>query len=546
MSRIRDLKRRVRKGERGAVAIILALVMLVIMAAAALGMDIAKLVYERQALRGAVDAAAQAGSYALPDATKAAAEAKAFALAAAPDLDLDPAKVDVKLYCAVATKNGTPYPDEAQIPGICNPGSWWSKGQPAAGCNDQMCLLKCEGSGAACNTIKVTYEKTVQFFFAPVIGIPTGSTGALSTASCRGACGSVAPNPLDVVVMADRTPSMSDSSIKDPNLKGAFNKMKDGLKEMLAVMNRDQQYLAFGTIAKSTPTASCLTQEPSSSTFSGEAFPSSVYRDSSKSKSPQTNVKWTFNGSWVPVGYSNNYTTGSAADGTLKANTASSLYKAINCMDLSDSTVNYPAASSGYKVNTNEGTHLAAAMKGAIKFITNPANLTGMPSREDYGTPKKVIIFETDGAPSELLQSHSDALSLGNNYDIGYTGGADVGNGLYQSCDNLLNVAQKGKDQGIKIITIGVGDVNTATCGKSGGSTVYVRDVLAKAASPKSNGSASDALDCTISGNTAKENSDGDHYFCAATASDLSSVFMAATAKITGNTRFIKVPGISD
>lgn len=546
MSRIRKFRRRVKDRERGAVAIILALVMLVVMAAAALGMDIAKLVYERQALRGAVDAAAQAGSYALPDATQALADAKAFALAAAPDLDLDPAKVDVKLYCAVATKNGTTLPDEAQIPGICNPGSWWSKGQPAAGCNDQMCLLKCEGSGAACNTIKVTYEKTVQFHFAPVIGIPTGSTGALSTASCRGACGSVAPNPLDVVVMADRTPSMSDSLIKDANLKGAFNKMKDGLKEMLTVMNRDQQYVAFGTIAKSTPTSSCLTQAPSSATFSGEAFPGSVYRDSKLSKSPQTNVRWTFNGSWVPVGYSNNYTTGSAAAGTLQANTNSNLYKAINCLAISDATVNYPAASSGYKVSTNEGTHLAAAMKGAIKYITNPANLNGMPSREDYGTPKKVIIFETDGAPSELLQSHSDALNLANNYDIGYTGGVDVGNGLYQSCQNLLNVAKKAKDQGITIITIGVGDVNTATCGKSGNTTIYVRDVLAQAASPKSNGSPSDALNCNIAGNTAKENADGDHYFCAATASDLSSVFMAATAKITGNTRFIKVPGISD
>jgi hypothetical protein len=309
---------------------------------------------------------------------------------------------------------------------------------------------------------------------------------------------------------------------------------------MLLTMNRDQQLVAFGTIAKSVPTSSCKSAEPSG----GTAFEESpAYRDSSKSKVPQTDKLWTFRGSWVPVGYSYDYTTGAKNTNNLAVNTASQLYKAIDCLDYSNDKVDYPAASSGYKVSTNEGTHLAAALKGAARYILNTPNTGGgLPDRSAYGTPKKVIVFETDGAPSELFNSASSALSLTDSRDIGYTGGSDVGNGKAQSCQNLLDVATAVKAKDIKIITIGVGDVNTADCGSAG----EVRDVLAKVASKKANGTASDALDCTISGNTAKENSDGDNYFCAATAGDLSSVFAAAVASITGNTKFIKVPGVSD
>jgi hypothetical protein len=526
------------KRERGAVAVVVAIVMVMLMAAAALGMDIAKLAYERQALRAAIDAASQAGSFALPDVTTATADAKAFALASAPDLNLNPAQVQVQTYCAIAVKSGTNNPDENQVPSICNPGTAWAKGQPAAGCNGTICVLPCSGTGAACNTIKVSYDKTVAFAFAPVIGIPSWPTGAISSASCKGMCGALAPNPLDVVVVADRTPSMNNGT-------SAFANMKQSLKDMLLTMNRDQQYVALGTLAKSTPTGTCLTQEPSSSTFSGKAFSSATGKVTGQTWS-WADKKWTFNGAWVPADFSNNYTTGNQADGTLVVNTASALYKAINCLDYSDSTVSYPKASDGTSTSTNEGTHLASAMKGATKYLLDSSHLSGMPSREEYGTPKKVIIFETDGAPSELFNSHSDALLLGNDYDIGYTGGADVGNGKYQSCANLMTMAQKAKDAGIKIITIGVGDVNTATCGTYSGSTVYVRDVLAKSASPKASGSASDAIDCTTAGNTSKENSDGDSYFCAASAGDLSSIFAAAVASITGNTKFIRVPGISD
>ncbi len=524
------LKRKLRRTERGASAVLLAITMLMIMGAAALGFDIAKLAYERQALRAAVDAAAQAGAYALPDATLAVADAKKFLVESAPDLELNASSLVVKLYCAVAVKSGTSSPDESQVPGICNPGTGWTKGTAAAGCNTAMCLLPCSGSGAACNTIKVSYDKTVYFSFAPAIGINTGSTGAISSASCKGMCGALAPNPLDIVVMADRTPSMKDVS-------GAFTNMKQSLKDMLLTMNRDQQLVAFGTIAKSVP-GTCLSAEPNG----GNAFAESPAFTTSKTQAAQTDKLWTFNGNWVPVGYSSNYTTGSAAAGTFAVNTSSNIYKAIDCLDYSDSTVDYPAPTTGLKVSTNEGTHLAAALKGAARYLLNTPDSGGtLPDRSAYGTPKKVIVFETDGAPSEVFNSSSSAVSLGNSYDIGYTGGSDVGNGLSQSCDNLKAIANLVKAKDIKIIVIGVGAVNTANCGSG-----EVRDVLANVASPRSNGAASDAVDCTISGNTAKENSDGDNYFCAATAADLSSVFAAAVASITGNTKFIKVPGISD
>ena len=68
-------KRVIRDGERGVSAVILALSMTVMMGAAAIGFDIAKLYYERQMVRNAVDAAAQAGAAQLPTAGSAAATA---------------------------------------------------------------------------------------------------------------------------------------------------------------------------------------------------------------------------------------------------------------------------------------------------------------------------------------------------------------------------------------------------------------------------------------------------------------------------------------
>ncbi len=59
-------------------------------------------------------------------------------------------------------------------------------------------------AGDKCNTIRLATANTIPYYFAPVIGINSGSTGTVSAASCKGACGA-ASSPVDVVMVLDRT-----------------------------------------------------------------------------------------------------------------------------------------------------------------------------------------------------------------------------------------------------------------------------------------------------------------------------------------------------
>jgi hypothetical protein len=204
--------------------------------------------------------------------------------------------------------------------------------------------------------------------------------------------------------------------------------------------------------------------------------------------------------------------------------------------------VSYPDADTGKSTSSNEGTHLASALKGAARYLlsVDPSADAGLPVRpKEFGTPKKVIIFETDGSPSEIFTSDSSATTLTNDLDIGVDG-----NDNRASCDKFSAIASEAKAANITIITIGVGAVNKATCG-SGTQKLNVRDVLAGAASPRKSGAASDAYDCTQSGKTDAENTDGDNYFCAASSSDLKSVFIAAMGSLTKSSKLMALPNVT-
>lgn len=513
MNRVKQVLRR---SERGATAVVVAFSMVFIFAAGALGMDIAKLAYARQQVRAAIDAAAQAGAYALPDASAAFTEAVTFAAANSGGLDapIVLTSANVKFYCVVAALS-TGGADMSQVPMMCNPGTAGVDYVSAnIKCNDSVCAIPCK-STKTCNMISVSKDLTVDYNFAPAIGINTGDTGAQTSASCRGACGQVAPNPLDVVVMADRTYSMSSTAVSN---------MQSGIRAMLKTMTREQQYVAFGAVHKSITVSGCLTDTQSN--YKDPWTSSTAVRYDSRNKYYYPTGRATFEGSWVPVPFSNNYTTGSATDGTLILNESSSLVDSIDCLKRRDNGI---------------GTHLASAMKGAGRYLLGKQanNLASLPDRTaTYGVAKKVIIFETDGRPEEIFD-HDDStdLSLDNTYDIGNEDYEDA-------CDNLVSVAASVKDKDVTIIAIGYGNVNTMTCsGYSNGTKV--RDVLAAAASPK-NGVDSTARDCTKEADKTAENSDGDYYFCAASATDLQSVFAAAMGSVTGNTKFLKINGVGD
>jgi len=585
-------RRVVRDGERGVSAVVLALSMTAMMGAAAVGFDIAKLYYERQMVRNAVDAAAQAGAAQLPTAGSSAAAAlratvqglavqnfKAGNDRLGTDA-LQSAQVTVTFQCIVANKTGVAgtiaagaRPDTAQIPATCNPGTYDST---KVKCSAASCAIPCDDSDT-CNAVTVSAAKQVNFVFAPAIDIDSATTGAVTTLSCRGSCGGQAPpNPMNVVVMADRTPSMN-VNFGAPTSHD-FSDLKSGIASMLNTMTPKQQYVAFGALHKSTtiaPTSGAdnLTQPlPSGAKIFNETTTTTTnkYCDAWKWLSSHIDANcthWTtttttttsrtneFAGTWVPVGFSKDYQTSTGV-----ANTNSDLVKSVTNLTYSNVNAsnnsyfyNSMLQSDGTYANAGTGTHLASALKGAARYLLANVDsnnyVSGLDSdnfRKDLGIPvKNVIIFETDGQPDEIFtdaSSDSDSpLSLGNSDDIGNSGDD------YRACQNFKKVADEVKAAGITMITIGFASVNTKSC-SNGTQSASARSVLAYAASTKASVTGKGTADstCSTAADIAAENSDSDLYFCAANGNDLKTVFAAALGSISGGTRFMAIDGVGD
>ena len=459
----RDRKSR----ERGAAAVIFALLVPVLFGVLALALDVGRLVYEHQQLSNALDAAALAGATSLPD-DPTAARTAAIAFAKANDAQADPA---VTFWCVVASSGAARTVTSGQVPSVCNPGT-----VAGAKCNEKICAIPCTaGSGHTCNTITVTDDKEVPFRFGPAIGINSGNTGSLAANACKGSCGAQSPNPMDVAIVADRTSSMSDQNITD---------MKTGIKNTLLTMSKDQQYVAFGTIHRSSPIVGGCQTNPSGSATTGP---------------------------WIPVPFSNDYNNPGP---TPTANGSSTLVKAISCLN----------KSSGF------GTYLASPLKAAARYVLgkDPNNLTALPART--GTARKAIILETDGQPNE--SNIAGFTTVDTPGDIGSSTVATA-------CSNLKAVAADAKAKDILIITVGFGSANTDSCG----SGVLVRDVLAAAASEKSPGVASTASnDCQTPAKRDAENTDGDYFFCAANGTELGPIFVSAINAISTHSHLIRIP----
>lgn len=567
-----------RRTESGAVAVMFALLATVLMGIAALGVDFASQVNERQKLQDALDAGAQAGAYQLPT-NSAQSRADALAFAAATD---DQANPDVNFYCVVASaSSGALWVlDTSQIPGVCNPASA-KVGSTYTGlrCGPKICSIPCfPEAGDQCNTIRLVDSKDVPFTFARALGIAEGGTGAIDSVACRGSCGTIPPNPMDVAVVADRTGSMSSTDVSS---------MIAGIKGMLKVMTPSQQYVALGSIGRASSSApSSCKSSPSSSTTSGP---------------------------WIPTPFTTGYLNSAGTD----VNASSQLVKDISCLTYSSST----------------GTSLAAPLKAAARYLLGSSvgatnNLSSLPAR-NTGTPRKVLIFETDGQPNETASTGGTAslststdlfsntgsyatstvttgpvpnlvtttttsgwgwskitINTHTTYNTTTTTTTRTYNGGQNACNNLKAVAANAKAAGILLVTIAY-NMSGVTCDESNpnppnptSSTVdgpinvvsnvlvgsvrtiiqtvdrtitnvvwqapvgeNVTGVLAEVASPTTGGAPSTSNnDCgTVSGRTA-ENSDGDYFFCAASGTDMSPIFKTALSQVGSGTKLIRLP----
>jgi hypothetical protein len=322
------------KGERGQILVLFTLVIVVLMGLAALAVDVGVLRNANQNLWNALDAGALAGASQLPDDGVAAeALANEFLQKNYPG-GLPPANVTVSFRCLIGSEGGSPRLTD--IPAACDPGT----PAPAWSCNASVCVAVCEpAAGDSCNTIVVTGEVTVPYRFGPTVGVDQGSTGTVTSAACKGPCGAVPDNPVDIVLIVDRSSSMN--GVDTTNARDAAHSVRQ-------MLNPNQQWLGYSMLGPSASTQTCITR-PAGSIGTANA-PTDVPR-------------------WVPVGLS-----GIGAHVNEDFTSSSSrLAGAISCY-----------------TNSSTGTDL----RDPIPMATYELNTYGRP-----GVPKAIILM-SDGQPN--------------------------------------------------------------------------------------------------------------------------------------------------
>jgi hypothetical protein len=192
-----------RDRQGGQALVLFAIFLTVIMGAAALVLDQGLLRKANFDLYNALDAGALAGVSLLKDDPVGAEQtAREYVQLNYPD-GLPDSDVTVDFRCLIGAEGGVARTTD--VPIVCDPGvgaSWTVDGDVA--------YAVCDPSkGHVCNTLVVSSPATVDYNFAPVLGVFEGSTGARTAAACKGACGEPPEIPVDLVMILDRTGSMN-------------------------------------------------------------------------------------------------------------------------------------------------------------------------------------------------------------------------------------------------------------------------------------------------------------------------------------------------
>lgn len=469
-----------RRVERGATLILAAMVVILLIVFVALAVDISMLTNDKQELHDTLDTAAHAGAAKLPgDAAGARADALAFATKNFPEAPVP----TVDLWCIVGALPG-PAVNASHIPSTCypGPGPYDSANYPGLQCNGEICAIPCTGDpGTACNTLRVAGQKDVPYSFAPAIGIDNGSTGTLVSAACRGTCGGPAMVPFDMVVVADRTGSMS----------GYYGALGSGIQALLRSLNPSVHSVALGTISMSSTTApaACPSQ----------ANPTVV-----------SGGTWDPAGTWVPVSFRTDYHATPATD-PVTLNPASPLVMGVDCI-----------AAGG---SSGTGTWLAAAMRAASQeLLTN-----GRPG------VKKVIIFETDGEPNE-----SDVGTA----PYGSTNGDTACNNANTEATNakgsgVLVVTVAFRLQGTRC------DGGTVAPSPTVTSTLAAMATADSDGVPSADDGGGAGADCDTAAKVNGENADGDFFFCTSSSpspADMEFIYQQVAGQVDTSIKLIRLP----
>lgn len=341
--RLISLNAQARHRERGQVLVLFVIFSVILFLAAVIAIDLGTYLWERQQIEIAVDAAALAGGLELPD-DKVSAENEAFAFLQDNDPDVplvacpggespqDGPCVQISFRCVVGDRDSNGVPDSSDIPATCNPGSGasWS-------CADQLCVAQCAFVGAnRCNVIDVVASKEVPLTFTSMLGLPPLLVSASQNGACKGYCGTAPTTLLDIVLVIDRSGSLSSTELAE---------VKAGVMTALEYFDPQYHRVGLAVLGAANPSSTCQDLDPGSG------------------------------GTWGLVPLSDDYKN---ADGSI--NTSSDLVSTVLCLQsssqgtdlgspLSDSFYNRPDALDELQTNGR-----ADAIHGIILFTDGAAN----------------------------------------------------------------------------------------------------------------------------------------------------------------------------
>jgi Putative Flp pilus-assembly TadE/G-like/von Willebrand factor type A domain len=340
-----------RDGERGQIIVLFTFFLVVILAFAAVAIDLGVLRNANQNLWNSLDAGSLAGVSQLPgDGNAAKAMAMQFANKDYPG-GIPSGAVQTSFRCVIGDRNNDGQPDLTDIPLTCDPGptplSSWR-------CANGICAAPCDPSaGDQCNTLVLTGSVTVGYGFARAVGVDSGNTQTVISAACKGPCGSLPVVPVDVVLIVDRTTSMN--GVDTDNARSAADSVR-------TLYNPATQWLSFAMLGPSATGQSCATA-PSSTLGSANA-PADLRR-------------------WVPIGLMGQ----GASFGSNYAASGSAMAKAINCF-----------------TNSSTRTDLTDPIPMAVYELTH----NGRPG------VRKGIILMSDGQPNTSTTSTSNYCAQAN------------------------------------------------------------------------------------------------------------------------------------
>jgi hypothetical protein len=237
-----------RDKERGQVIVLFAFFIVVLMGLAAVVVDLGVLRNANQNLWNALDSGTLAGAASLPtDAAGAKLVAMQYADSNYPG-QIPADRVALSFRCLIGDRNHDGLPDLTDIPQTCDPGavapSEWR-------CSRGICTAPCDpAEGDTCNTLVMTGSVSVPFRFGGAVGVNDGDTQLVTSAACKGPCGSPPEALVDVAVVVDRTSSMN--GVDTTNARNAADSVRK-------LYNPAAQWLSFGMLGPSQGSGGCST-----------------------------------------------------------------------------------------------------------------------------------------------------------------------------------------------------------------------------------------------------------------------------------------------